>query len=498
MYKYKFSVIIPIYNVEDYLKEAIESVINQTIGFEENIQLILINDGSTDKSEAICMEYKQKYPENIIYENQQNAGVSCARNAGMKYIEGKYVNFLDGDDKWNLDAFEIVWNFFENNDINIVACRRQYFEAKKGYHVLDYVFEKDGIVDIEKDYQNIHLHAASTFFESNLAKKHRFDSNLKFGEDAKFTTEIILEEEKFGVLRSAEYNYRQRNNKSSVMQNFISDDVWYNKTLQNYHQKVIEKCIGKYGKIIAYVQYLLMFDIKGRINKQIPDFLDEDSKREYKEKVLEILRKIDDYIICEQKKYYASDKIFALSLKYGRDIAKELEFDDGKLYFNNLSIMSIKNNKSILKIENFIIEKNILTIDGKIKVPFSKEQYEIYMQNCEEKINLQIKEIEKDFNNVQTDETLKEVKMDENIAQDSNCFSIGREKKFEYSFLAKIKLNKNNNLSFILDFMNNKEILGFDVEKATYNEKRYKVRIKEKEIFIEKIAVLRKLFEKLS
>ena len=58
MYKYKFSVIIPIYNVEDYLKEAIESVINQTIGFEENIQLILINDGSTDNSEAICMEYK--------------------------------------------------------------------------------------------------------------------------------------------------------------------------------------------------------------------------------------------------------------------------------------------------------------------------------------------------------------------------------------------------------------------------------------------------------
>ena len=60
--KFKFSVIIPIYNVEKYLNETIESVINQTIGFEENIQLILINDGSPDNSETICLKYKEKYP----------------------------------------------------------------------------------------------------------------------------------------------------------------------------------------------------------------------------------------------------------------------------------------------------------------------------------------------------------------------------------------------------------------------------------------------------
>ena len=481
MYKYKFSVIIPIYNVENYLKDAIESVINQTIGFKENIQLILINDGSTDNSEVICLEYKQKYPENIIYEKKVNTGVSSARNTGMQYIEGEYVNFLDGDDKWNLDAFELVWDFFKNNDVKIVACRRKYFEAKEGYHVLDYVFEKDGIVDIEKDYKNIHLHAASTFFETSLAKKHKFDSSLKFGEDAKYTTEIILEEKRFGVLRSAEYNYRQRNNKSSLMQNFISDAVWYNQTLDNYHQKVIEKCIEEYGKIIPYVQYLLMFDIKGRINKQIPDFASKD----YKQKVLNLLQNIEDYIICEQKKYYATDKIFALSLKYGRDISKELEFKDGKLYFNNISILSIKDNKSILKIETLNIEKSILNIVGKIKSPILKEQYEIYAENNEDKIDMKIKEEENDFDNVKMD------REDEDITQENNYFYIGRKNKFEYDFLIKIKIKKDNYIRFIFDYMNiNKEFLSFDVENVRYDEKIYKIMIRDNYISIQKRNLL--------
>ena len=82
---FKFSVIIPIYNVEKYLEEAIKSIINQSIGFEDNIQLILVNDGSTDNSEEICMKYEKEFPDNIIYIKQKNNGVSVARNTGMKY-----------------------------------------------------------------------------------------------------------------------------------------------------------------------------------------------------------------------------------------------------------------------------------------------------------------------------------------------------------------------------------------------------------------------------
>lgn len=101
---YEFSVIIPIYNVEDYLEETIQSIINQTIGFDK-IQLILVNDGSPDNSEAICLKYKEMYPDNILYLPQENAGVSVARNNGLKHATGKYINFLDSDDTWDKDAF---------------------------------------------------------------------------------------------------------------------------------------------------------------------------------------------------------------------------------------------------------------------------------------------------------------------------------------------------------------------------------------------------------
>lgn len=93
-YKYKFSIIIPIYNAKEYVEKTIRSVINQTIGFKKNIQLILINDGSTDESEDICLKYKRKYPENIVYYKKENEGVSKARNYGSNIFKENMLIFL--------------------------------------------------------------------------------------------------------------------------------------------------------------------------------------------------------------------------------------------------------------------------------------------------------------------------------------------------------------------------------------------------------------------
>ena len=93
--KYKFSIIMAVYNVELFLREAIESIIKQDIGFKENVQLILIDDGSKDCSGKICDEYQKKYPWNIVVIHKQNNGVSSARNMGLEYVEGEYVNCLE-------------------------------------------------------------------------------------------------------------------------------------------------------------------------------------------------------------------------------------------------------------------------------------------------------------------------------------------------------------------------------------------------------------------
>ena len=94
---YLFSVIIPIYNCEEYLEECVDSVLGQTIG-SEKIEIILVNDGSTDNSAEICKEYEKKY-NNILYIEQKNQGVSAARNNGLKHASGELINFIDSDDK---------------------------------------------------------------------------------------------------------------------------------------------------------------------------------------------------------------------------------------------------------------------------------------------------------------------------------------------------------------------------------------------------------------
>ena len=127
--KIKFSVVMPIYNVGHFLDESISSVINQTIGFKENIELILINDGSTDNSDEICKKYVSKYPNNIIYKKQKNSGVSKARNEGLKLATGEYINFFDADDIWNNDVFQKINHFFDTNkNIDLISCRQKYFE----------------------------------------------------------------------------------------------------------------------------------------------------------------------------------------------------------------------------------------------------------------------------------------------------------------------------------------------------------------------------------
>ena len=92
---FMFSIVMAVYNVEDYLEEAIDSVINQSLSFEENIQLILIDDGSSDNSKDIALNYQSKYPNNIVLVSKENGGVASARNLGLKHVRGEYSAYTD-------------------------------------------------------------------------------------------------------------------------------------------------------------------------------------------------------------------------------------------------------------------------------------------------------------------------------------------------------------------------------------------------------------------
>lgn len=136
------SVIIPIYNSEEYLERCIESVVKQA---DDSIEIILVNDGSTDGSQKICEKYMHQY-KNVRLLVKENGGLSSARNFGLAYAQGKYVAFLDSDDMWSSDFIEDLKNYVKTewDILNFNYC----FECSLN------VYEQNGTKNVEVFNQN--------------------------------------------------------------------------------------------------------------------------------------------------------------------------------------------------------------------------------------------------------------------------------------------------------------------------------------------------------
>lgn len=373
---------MPIYNVEDYLEESILSIVNQTIGFKDNVQLILINDGSPDNSYLICQKYKELYPDNIVYVEQQNSGVSTARNNGLKHAQGTYINFLDSDDKWPIDAFEKVEKFFdEHKEIDVIACMLEYFEAKSDLsHPLNRKFDSDRVIDILFEPNSLQMHMASCFIRREIVDVE-FDTQLKYAEDSLFINQLILKKLEYGVMSSVHYMYRKRATENSALDTCQLKQDFYLKTVERFHQKIIDISIQKYNKVIQYIQFVVMYDLQWRIKRPIiNNVIDEKEKRLYREKIQSLIQYIDDIIIMYQQELSLEHKMFTLCLKYGRDITKEFVQFKNQYFFNNIKIFSCKN-KNIVKLSSLIIKDNVIHIEGVINTAISADCYSIYIQD---------------------------------------------------------------------------------------------------------------------
>src|SRR5574344_1140045 len=115
----KVSVIVPVYNVEKYIEKCLDSLINQTL---QDIEIIIVNDGSTDNCEKIKVNHMNKYKEKIKYYKKENGGLSDARNYGMKYATGDYICFLDSDDYVNVTLYEKMYNKAIEENYDYVEC----------------------------------------------------------------------------------------------------------------------------------------------------------------------------------------------------------------------------------------------------------------------------------------------------------------------------------------------------------------------------------------
>jgi len=133
----KLSIIVPVFNVELYLVKCLESIINQTF---TDFELILVNDGSTDASQTICLDYLKKDHRIILY-NKENGGLSSARNFGLSKAKGKYIAFIDSDDWIDLHMYETMVKALEDENADIVVC---------GHYVVNFNGSIEEIIPIKK------------------------------------------------------------------------------------------------------------------------------------------------------------------------------------------------------------------------------------------------------------------------------------------------------------------------------------------------------------
>ena len=294
---YIFSVIIAIYNTGRYLEDSIGSIFNQTIDINK-IQIILINDGSIDQSNEICMKFIKEHPKNMIYIQIKHSGVSIARNIGLKYAKGKYINFLDADDKWDKNVFKHVLLFFRFfKDIYIVSCRLIFFEAKEKYHQLDYKFYKTRVINVTEEYNCIQLSSSSSFFHYSLIKDNKFKEDIFASEDTRFINNILLINPLLGLLKEAIYYYRKRADSSSTIQNQYLNENFYFSILKSVDQYLIDKSKQLYNKILPFIQFYIGYNLLYRIVCPSYKYLEASKINKYYEDIETILKEIDDKYI---------------------------------------------------------------------------------------------------------------------------------------------------------------------------------------------------------
>ena len=334
---FPISIVVAMYNVENYLEETLESVLDQDIGFIQNIQLVLVDDGSTDSTLEIACGYQRRYPHNVVVSVQEHAGVSVARRNGLALAQGAIVNFLDADDKWSPDACRVALAFFEEHpDVAFCAAKLVYFDAQTGDHPLAYKFETTRVVDVRMECDCPQLSLSSTFVQRFALSSALFDERLSFSEDCAVVNRILLKFLCYGVLSGPAYLYRRRADNSSAISGARMSKSWYLDTPRYCYEALFDESEQMYGLVMPFLQYTVMYDLQWRIKKRHGHPLGKCEYDSYCTTIVSLLRRIDDNIIAAQRNLDVKQKVLALALKFGWDYERArrcLAIEDDNIVF---------------------------------------------------------------------------------------------------------------------------------------------------------------------
>jgi len=288
----KISIIIPVYNVEPYIRRCLDSVIHQTY---TNLEILCINDGSTDLSGKICEEYAARDKRIKVF-HKKNGGLPSARNEGIKNITGKYVGFVDSDDWIEPEMYEILYKLVKSKNVlvsavNFFTATDTYSTPRKNTRIIPErrLSQEDMLLYIYRLdlYNGFHVTVWNKLFSAELFScgKLNFDETLTAaGEDVLFTAQAFMTKNCTGAYSDkALYHYYQRDTSlvhSSKLNSFI-----YNGSLKAH--KMVEDLFSKNGyddfamlakkEICYYASYIADLAIKSG-DKKVLSFMQKEMR----------------------------------------------------------------------------------------------------------------------------------------------------------------------------------------------------------------------------
>lgn len=317
----KVSVIIPVYNVEQYLKKCLDSLVNQTL---KDIEIIVVNDGSSDNSQNIIDDYVKKYPKKVISVIQENGGQGNARNTGLLHATGEYIGYVDSDDYVENNMYEALYKKAKAEEADIVVC---------GNNVINENYNLLAKEDVEKDFLLGKMAVWNKIYKKNII----VNNNIKFRskvwyEDLDFTMEVYLSSNKISYVDGHFYNYLLREG-STMNNNNIEKNLELIQSfdsLINYckDKKIYEKNKEKIEFVCIYHMYIFAIC---RVLK---------TNNKYKDKI-KIINKFIKYM-HNNFPNYKHNKFLSLISKKRKIIYTLINL---KLYYIIIILFKLKGNK---------------------------------------------------------------------------------------------------------------------------------------------------------
>lgn len=345
--KYKFSVIIPVYNVEKYLKQCLSSVFRQTF---TDYEVICIEDASTDRSMRILKDYAAEHPMRILI-NEKNYGLSYARNRGLEAAEGEYILFLDSDDYISENLLEILAEELQKEDYDFITFDSKIFYDRDVKHTLAYELTRKNRYPDVYEGQDLYIRQLKqgdyepTVWQYCYSRQFLEENALRFivgryNEDEPFSFYAFMKARRIRVLSAILHYYRIRN--GSIMS----------------PEKIVERMLDNIDTYIEYIQSYIQAQgtdakleecVKLQVEKGAAGILDNYSKLTYEKRILfeksmrsdlqrlfmrEILSRRSNKIFCWEvaQKLEIHEKIYVYGAgKYAERVIRVLEKEDIKL-----------------------------------------------------------------------------------------------------------------------------------------------------------------------